>query len=275
MTSPMQAPQIILQVAIITNGNPNRLSTTLRAVDEFFQGQTRFSLDIRVIQWQNNSYSPPRRIRIFRTLVTFWAEIQAAVRFRKGAWRTLKICVSYGAGILKCFSGKYSENAKRSFAELALTDKHIRCLTGFMESEAEFLLVLEDDVSLSIESLLTPEALAQKLDEPSEAPVFLSLTKAFTIEELGIVRGVEPDNDGFLRLANGATNTTAAYVVNRSFVDSGQSYLLERPYVRTMPSDWMLTVLMSRMKGLICLHAKSAPFVNGSLLGLTQSEIRP
>jgi hypothetical protein len=207
--------------------------------------------------------------------VTLWAEIQAAVRFRKGAWRTFKICVSYGAGILKCFSGKSSENAKRSFAELALTDKHIRCLAGFMESEAEFLLVLEDDVSLSTETFLTPQALEQKLDELLEEPLFLSLTKAFTFEELGIVRGVEPHDDGFLRLPNGATNTTAAYVVNRPFVDSGQAYILDHPFVRTMPSDWMLTILMLRMKGLICLHAKSAPFLNGSLLGLTQSEIRP
>ena len=275
MTKPLHAPRRSLQVAIIANGNPNRLSTTLRAVDEFFQGQTRFSLDIRVIQWQNNSYSLPRRMRVFRTLVTLGAEIQAAVRFRKGAWRTFKICLSYGVGILKCFSGKSRESIKRSFAELALTDKHIRCLTGFMESEAEFLLVLEDDVSISTETHLTPESLARKLDEPLEAPLFLSLTKAFTIEELGIVRGVEPHNDEFLRLANGATNTTAAYVVNRSFVDSGHAYLLEHPFVRTMPSDWMLTVLMRRMKGLVCLHAKSAPFVNGSLLGLTQSEIRP
>jgi hypothetical protein len=275
MTNPIQAPQRILQVAIITNGNPNRLSTTLRTVNDFFQRQTKFSLDIRVIKWQNNSYSPPRRIRVFRTLVTLWAEIQAAVRFRKGAWRTFKICVSYGAGILKCFSGKSSENAKRSFAELALTDKHIRCLAGFMESEAEFLLVLEDDVSLSTETFLTPQALEQKLDELLEEPLFLSLTKAFTFEELGIVRGVEPHDDGFLRLPNGATNTTAAYVVNRPFVDSGQAYILDHPFVRTMPSDWMLTILMLRMKGLICLHAKSAPFLNGSLLGLTQSEIRP
>ena len=262
-------------VAVINNGNEARLLKAKDAAKRFFQDEPDAVRDVRVFEWQATAGPISRKARVRRTLLIFGSEIRHAFFIGTGALALAKIFTRIFFEIFSCLSGPKSKHATRSFAELALTDKHVRCLINFMEGGADHLLVLEDDVTLSVETTLTGGSLLRLLDSTNDSPLFVSLAKAFTLKELGLEGKVTKRDDQLLHLPKGGSNTTAAYLVNRIFAQKALAQILSRPDLRRLPSDWMISSIIRNMNGVECLHAQEGPFINGSLLGFAKSEIRP
>ena len=264
-----------VNVAIIHNGNQARLSATKDAVGGFFRDEADAVRKVHVIEWQAMSDPLSKRARFQRTLFVLGFELKGAYFLGTNPIELGKIFVRNCFEIARCLSGPKGKQATRTFAELALTDKHIRCLNFLVESEVDYLLVLEDDVTLSDESHLTGGLLLKLLDSHKNSALFVSLAKAFTLREIGLQGKVETRDAYFYRLPKGTTNTAAAYLVNRAFAEKALTQILNQPSIRRLPADWMISTLIRCIGELECLHAKEGPFINGSLLGLTQSEIRP
>ncbi len=265
----------VVDVAIINNGSQARLSATKDAARGFFRDEPDAVRDVHVVEWQALANSLSRWARVQRTFLILCFELQNAFFLGTSPLALAKIFARNSLEIGRCLSGPKGKQATRSFAELALTDKHIRCLNDFVEGNADYLLVLEDDVSLAKGVNLSGGLLLKLLDSSKTSPLFVSLAKAFTLKELGLEGKVEKRDDHLFHLRKGATNTTAAYLANRLFVEKALAQILNRPHIRRLPSDWMISSLIRQTIGIDCLHAQEGPFVNGSLLGLTKSEIRP
>lgn len=264
-----------VDVSIISNGNEARLSAAQDAAKGFFQSSPKAVRVLRVVEWQGITYSPTRWGRVQRTLLIFGFELKTALFLATTPLALVKLLVRHCFEIARSLSGPEGKQAKRFFAEIALTDKHIRCLSHFVESGSHYLLVLEDDVILSEDATLTWGSLLSSLKSRQDSPVFVSLAKAFTLKELGLEGKVEKLNNYLFRLRKGATNTTAAYLVNRLFAEKALAQILSQPSLRRLPSDLMISALIRRINKVGCFHAQEGPFINGSLLGLTKSEIRP
>lgn len=265
----VQAP--LIQVCIISNGDKSRLRTTRGAIEHFTGEKSGVRFDVRVVEWQPEFSAPSRWARLVRSLQS----LTSSLTLHRGPLASTKLWLGLAVGLFGSLSGPRSRNSKRAFAELALTEKHIRCLTGFVEGDSDYLLVLEDDVSISTDSNLDYQALLSTLDSLSDKSCFLSLSKAFTLKELGLQNRVREYNDYFVDLPKPMTNTAAAYIVTRGFAEKAMQIILLENSLRRLPADWMLTSIMTRATSMVCLHAKRGLFINGSLFGLTQSEVSP
>jgi hypothetical protein len=261
----------LIQVCIISNGNESRLRTARGAIEQFTGEGGGGRFDLRVVEWQPEFFAPPRWARLVRSLQS----LTSSLKLHRSPLVTAKLWLGHIVGLFGALSGPRSRNSKRAFAELALTEKHIRCLTGFLESESDYLMVLEDDVSCAADSNLDYQALLSTLEHLKDKACFLSLSKAFTLKELGLQNRVREYNEYFIDVPKSMTNTAAAYIVTKGFAEKAMRIILLENSLRRLPADWMLTSIMTRATSMVCLHAKKGPFVNGSLLGLTPSEVSP
>lgn len=157
--------------------------------------------------------------------------------------------------------------------EIALTDKHIRALISFIDSGAENLIVVEDDVFL-VES--ASENTHRILDylETSKKPKFTSICEAFSFKELGVVKQMVIRGNGNASFKHPFTNTTAAYIVNRVFAEEALEIISSRPAMRLLPSDWFYNELFNYVNELQCIHANRGILQNGSLLGKVVSRVQ-
>lgn len=159
------------------------------------------------------------------------------------------------------------------FAELALTEKHLRILSGFVESKKDIVVVFEDDViALDEEGLATIEAISSTFN--AESSWFLNLTDSFSPSALGISSAPLKKGLPLEVMRPPAANTTAAYAMNRRCAENILLETLLEPRLRELPADWMFTVSFERFP-ITCLRMTHPSFQNGSLAKAVSSTIRP
>lgn len=271
---PVDANKVEICVSLITNGNAQRLATALKAISNFMGTDHLGVNGVRTVNWQCGFAPQTRRTRLKRAfdLAVWMLRIQVA---QKRSLRFLADTVFHLCqGFIRGLSASDGRDAKRFFAELALTDKHLRAVTNFLEGSGEFLLVFEDDIETESESEVQLTDLLKVLTEFVERPAFVSLSKAFELDTLKAGPMV-PRCEHFVQLATSTTNTTAAFAINRTFAEEVVKAVLMNPSLRSLPADWMLNAVLAQSRISEVLHARVGPFINSSLLGLTPSEINP
>ena len=172
------------------------------------------------------------------------------------------------------FGPNWSKVQRRVFAELALTEKHISAL-DFISRNNLYGLVVEDDIVPASEFDLSFDELRSIQTLIKSKCLYVSLCVAFTLKELGIQKRVQKGPPGFSILAEGVANTTAAYWITKEFADRVLLEIESDSKLKLLAADWLFTEAFSRIPEAKCLYLDKGVFVNGSLFGLTASEIRP
>lgn len=165
---------------------------------------------------------------------------------------------------------------------IQLTRKHNAAWSQFLESDSDFLLVLEDD-ALLLDGWNAGWVQAQKLLFSDKAPgkLFISLGRGFSFDELGTLhlsRSIEGVG-GFVEVSKPFANTACAYLINRELAGALVTYSSSWPNRMLLNADFFLSDLMSRVANssdgtkLTCLHATNPVFDNASLAGEYSSSL--
>lgn len=163
-----------------------------------------------------------------------------------------------------------------------LTRKHNAAWSQFLESDSDFLLVLEDD-ALLLDGWKARWVQAQKLLFSFKSPgkLFISLGRGFGFDQLGTLhlsRSIEGVG-GFVEMSKPFANTACAYLINRELAEALVTYSSSWPNRMLLNADFLLNDLMSRQTSsseqskLTCLHATNPVFDNASLAGEYSSSL--
>jgi hypothetical protein len=167
------------------------------------------------------------------------------------------------SGLLKAWVNK----GKKSAIEMALTHKHIRAWELFLDSQHEYLLVLEDDAVVHRD---TPNELRQTISEVHDhtTAFFLNLTCAFSENELGLSRDLEFETESLKCYKTGSANTAGAYLMHRTLVAQFMQIIYERPATALLNADSMIDKLLLVSETMsVCYQVKVPLIANGSLNG--------
>lgn len=223
----------------------------------------------RVIKWQPNEQNS--KTSFFGRVGLEMAKSRHELLRERGTVRFIKSILGSLVGTF--LASRQPDKRKKKYAELSLTDKHVRIWVQFMESERDFLFVFEDDIVPINTGLNSKKDMEEFLSRDSGSGVFLNLAEAFTKNQLGLRFEVIEDELEVVRVFPPSCNTTAAYALSRGAVSKMLSLLLFKPQLRQFPADWLLNELLSKCQ-VRTYFLLRPPFRNGSLLGDSESSVQ-
>lgn len=164
---------------------------------------------------------------------------------------------------------------KNSAIEVAVTDKHIRVWSRFLDTNADWLLCFEDDAIFKNDSINNLEKLfGQLVDVNSYNSIYIDLAGGCDLNDMQIERLLEKQDEYFRYYKKPVTNTTCVYMMNRSLVSEFHRVLTRKPLIRLVGIDWMINNLFIHLNntGLngresICMHAAPTFFKHGTKTG--------
>jgi hypothetical protein len=168
---------------------------------------------------------------------------------------------------------------KSSAIEVMLTEKHLRAWGRFLDTDADFLICLEDDVVFKDDSVQKLNNLLNMLVENHpNRPCYIDLGGGCQLSDLAIGR-LEENQDEFYRYySKPVTNTACAYLMSRQLVATFHATLTRRPWLRLIGIDWMMNSLFVQMENdgaeCVCMHADPTIVKHGSITGEYISSIR-
>jgi hypothetical protein len=261
-------------VGIMHNGDAKRLQETKGALSKFFGPELDQSL-VLTLESQPEFVPPKRLFALKRLMYVFSIEFKNQARIKTPKIRYLRLLALFLVDLMRLFGSSWAKTQRRIYSESALTEKHISAMAGLSQSDRDFLLAVEDDIYFSENSGVDLQSTKSVLSTAGTRTVYLSLSVAFSLGQLGVEKIAKEKDGHLIELSAGIANTTAAYVINRKFAQEALELIRSNPRFRWLPADWLFTELQRHLQNHLCLHAKAGPFINGSLFGLTRSEIRP
>ena len=159
------------------------------------------------------------------------------------------------------------KHIKNHYRVKYITDKHLRIIGNFLDSESDFLLICEDDILLDT----PPEVYLADVFRISEAhtgalfiticnnSLFSKVAKHFggKIEEYGST-GSWKEIDFFV-------NGCAMYFMNREMAALINQFIVRRPIYRSCSIDWLLSLIGRQSKpNVTCLIPTENYVGNGS-----------
>lgn len=182
--------------------------------------------------------------------------------------------------ILPLFRWRSSlESAKKT---VQLTRKHISAWVDFLESDSDFLLVLEDDALLFEDFEPRWLGLQELLQEFGPAhKVFLCVGGGYELEELGashLANERLSDSNAF-SFSVPFTNTSVAYLANRALIKSFVELQMSSAGSGMLNADFLINDLLLKLNhqekvgAMVCIHTIPAMFDNASLSGTYQSSL--
>jgi hypothetical protein len=148
----------------------------------------------------------------------------------------------------------------------SISGKHLHLFETALNSDADFLMVLEDDAVLDERGAQDFGALI-----PSTVK-HLGANKRWYLNLGGesgeqliapLVPFAESALPGFVRLIPAQVDTVCAFIVSRAAIEEIWRTVLFRPEIRASPPDHLMNYVMEN-QGIDCLHASPALFIHGS-----------
>ena len=162
---------------------------------------------------------------------------------------------------------------RSSAIEMAVTDKHIRAWTLFLESGADFLVCFEDDaVFRNSNGQQLVNLLDKLIQEKSAQAIFVDLAGGCALDVLEIDKLQIRQDSTFRYYCKPVTNTACVYLLSRPLAITFCDILSRNLWLRLIGVDWIMNVLFILMEkaGIKCdcMHADETIFCHGSVTGL-------
>jgi len=190
--------------------------------------------------------------------------------------RTLRGAVNFFiASIVKYIfnaNGIASRWKRNSAIEVAVTDKHIRAWSQFLDSGADYLIVFEDDALFKSDSAMRLNELLNTLSKKHLSKAcYVDLGGGCKLADLMIGRLETSQDENYRYYKKPVTNTACAYLMSRELVDILKETLTRKPWLRLVGIDWMMNnlfiLLRERVLDCICMHADPTIFKHGTTTG--------
>jgi hypothetical protein len=168
---------------------------------------------------------------------------------------------------------------RTSAIEMNLTDKHIRAWGKFVDTDASYLIVFEDDVMFKDDSIEKLNNLLKTLSGNNlNKACYVDLAGGYQIADLLVDSLEESRNRLYRRFRKPITNTTCAYLINRQLAAIFLEILTQKPWLRLIGADWLINTLFIEMErrgiNADCLHFEPTIFKHGTTSGDYPSSIR-
>jgi hypothetical protein len=268
-----------LRVVLIHHGDETRLPDARRTASTMLDLLSEFgSTDVEEI-WRQPEYSPLPSALIARRLVGQWQlERDWAAYLGVGRRWVLSSGLLTARLLGLLLPRRRTRHSRRMFIELCLSDKHRLAWQRAVADDVDLLVVIEDDARLKPDTVLRMRALLPHLlEQDSDAATYVDLAGGLDRRELRVRHVETPGVAGTIRLSKPATNTTCAYVVDRSLMRMLVDHNQDVGHGYVPPSDWLINRAFMDTDGgtsVICLHTEPPVLSHGSLEGLVLSSIR-
>lgn len=184
--------------------------------------------------------------------------------------------------LLRYVFDRAGEGARRrrvGAIEIVLTDKHLRAWDRFLDSDADLMIVFEDDAffgDASVAHLRLALRTAQSLG--AERPLYADLAAGAALGRLRVDKLMARREQPLLFFSRPVTNCTGAYLVNRPAVSAFRALVLANPLYRLISADWLLDQLFMDLEAarvpMNCFHFDPPALIHGSSDGGLGSTIR-
>jgi hypothetical protein len=265
-----------LRFALIHNGSEERLDVIRPRLAEVAE---EFSSVVHEVFWQpllsTAKYSLPRRMYTNRAFDRLHRR-QVRFRSRREAKSTVRQFIGLVAGYLLWRSSVMPFH--ETIIEQALTDKHIRAWSMFLDSDADILIVLEDDAVIPHDTVPRVRALFRSELNASERPFYVELAGGFRLSELCPPEDLREVGPGLVRTRVPFGNTTCGYALSRALAAEMLTELTWKPRLRHIGPDWLVNELLMRIHvrtPVDCVHTEPTILGHGSFLGTHESHIQP
>ena len=264
----------VLHVALIHNRNEERLAAIRPDIQRMVE---EHAATISEHAWQTDlSASPLTTLRLLKANRRHERMHREHLRFRgrPRARSTLRPALITAA---KSFiRGDRLVRYRGALIEQLLTDKHIRAWTTFIDSEADVLIVLEDDAVFRTDSFHGLAALIQRIGPDIARPIYVDVAGGFPLRKVVDPRLGKVAWSGVTEFPIPFTNTTCGYLATRPLVVAMLERVTWDSELRSLGVDWLINELMMRChrdEPVICFHTDPPVLSHGSLTGIYQSEI--
>jgi len=264
-----------IYIAGITFEKSNRrsdLENLVNSLDDFL-GDSDLKIFSRLVSFQNEN-----------ALLGFDFKAHDRIRSRNGykilshffASNNKRIPYLFKLLLVSIFSNNRNQlrrGKKYSWKQLNLTGKHVFIWQDFLESDSDFLLVLEDDVVGDSESDRRLADVFQWISKIDGRPLFVNLIHQFDLREWSTESDI-PNLPGYFYTTKVFANTTGAYIVNRKMASYLFEAILTNPSLRVVGADWLIGLLgmkFTDQTSFVCLNTMPGIFYNQSLTTNTSS----
>jgi len=161
---------------------------------------------------------------------------------------------------------------QRSAIEMYVTSKHVRAWEEFVETGADYLVVLEDDVFFGPDAAARfNESVLPALVESPERLVYIDLAGGLAPLELRIGPLEAGRKGDAIYYSKPVTNTACAYLINRDLARYFVAAIVDTPHLRMIGIDWLMNKMFMSMAGgcptAVCVHFRPTIFQHGSFTG--------
>lgn len=163
---------------------------------------------------------------------------------------------------------------------LQLSIKHFLLWRRFIQSSADYLLVLEDDAVIFREHIQDLPRLWGVLSDSEAVAEFIMVGAGYSFAELGAERAVSETPDlGIQKATRPFANTASGYVINRKTATWFATSVSLRPRKLNVNADLLISQLLREIhddgpnEAVRCLHFVPPIFDNASLFGRYKSSV--
>lgn len=263
-------------IAIVHNNEAERVDRVRTSIMRFSQHLPLTSC-IREFSWQaetepHSALTAFRRDLMCRNAWRRWAQYLG--RQNSYWWAAASLARAVLTTYLSPTALK--KFARRSAVEMQVTSKHLRAMEQFVESEHQYLLVVESDVVLPpfCEKRFVDVVLPLLNTIDSSQEIYLDLAGGLDIDALGIrsliKTSVTTTSGVRLDFLKPVTNTACAYLINRALCVKFMKLIVARPKLRILQIDWLINELFMSIGDAVqvaCFHFSPPIFCHGSLTG--------
>ena len=265
-----------VSIALIHNNQEDRLSYVRPSINNLIAlTQDHMQVNYSEISWQNR-IEPHSKIMAFirdglyKQLARDWE----AYRHVK-SYSFMRDWISFLRRSFKKYFFYKSEREKwlkNSAIEMVVTSKHARAWELFVESESDYLLVLEDDVYFKSDTLKRySEHIIPLLKSFNESLLYIDLAGGFSYTSLGIEKLEIKRTQDCIYYTIPVTNTACAYLISKDLVKIFVANLVKKPPLRIIGIDWLINKLFMLMSdnsnNCTCIHFNPTIFDHGSFSG--------
>lgn len=268
---------ISVQLLIIHNFNHQRNPLIFNSIEKLkFDLQKSFNVSIKAIGYQPKLNHLNRRT-IIKYFFNFYSTNYAWSLYRLKRKNLISLLIKYLFLFLYDFFRisllKYKSFNDFIALQTLITDKHLRAWDFFLESNADVLLVFEDDAVFkenTNEELIHGIKLVSEVDNSGKL-YFVDFGGGYPLEALAIDKLLLNRHNNLLVFERPVTNTACGYMTVRNTVDYMKTIVIENPGIRYFGIDWLMNFTfitsLKRKVYIICLHYFPSATLHGSFQG--------
>lgn len=153
-----------------------------------------------------------------------------------------------------------------------LVHKHFQLWNHFLNTDQDFMIVLEDDVLIknNFNTKVYMDQILDRINIESDKIIYIDLAGGLTVDQMKIEKQVNIQSEPLMELNIFASRTTCAYLINKKAVSYFVNVLNgNHASLDLYPIDWIINLIGIIMKKnneeFLCIHTQPPIFTHGSV----------